>query len=291
MGRERGLEHPLVLLATVLATTVDVILTPIAYIVTWLESSLGWMVDLALAPLGLILAIPYVGRGLGWLLAVIQTLVWGVVALPDAILTWLGIMPEKRLRLVVLLPPQADTQTRTAMLQALDVAAQMYRREANVRLMPAVPWTFHGAFASPGQPADEWVIPGDFEMQAINVGCAAQAALEDIGRLGGKFAWRTLRHHAFGIARRGFGTGSPVALFAVRSVDEGRLAGCSLGPLTDYVTIRMDLPVCLAHELGHACNLLHVAQSGNLMNPTCGGVHLERWQVVLIRLSRHVSFL
>ncbi len=122
-------------------------------------------------------------------------------------------------------------------------------------------------------------------------GALRQAAVDDIGRLGGKFAWRAMRHHPFGIARRLVGTGSAVAVFAVHSVDEGRLAGCSLGPLTDYVTVRVDLPVCLAHELGHACNLLHAAQPGNLMNPTCGGVHLSRWQVGLVRLSRHVSYL
>ena len=78
---------------------------------------------------------------------------------------------------------------------------------------------------------------------------------------------------------------------AVKSVEGGKLAGCSLGPLTDYVTVRADQPVCLAHELGHACSLLHTQAAANLMNPTCGGVHLSRWQVAVLRASRHVTYL
>jgi hypothetical protein len=85
--------------------------------------------------------------------------------------------------------------------------------------------------------------------------------------------------------------GAPLMVMPVASVEEGILAGCSLGFLVDYVTVRGEQPICLAHEIGHACNLLHLAEPMNLMNPTCGGLHLTRWQVALLRLSRHVTYL
>ncbi len=291
LGKERGLSHPWALVSTTVATLIDAFVSPLAYLVVWIESSLGWLFDLALAPVAMVLAVPYFGRALAWVLALVQTLVWAAAALPDAVLAGLGIMPEKRLRVRVQLALGASEATRAEMLQALKVAAQIYRREANVRILPAVPWVIDGAFAGPASPLGSWLGVGDPDTHRLDVGCALQAVGEDIGRVGGLFAWRALRHHPFGIARRLLGSGAPVVVFAVGSVDGGRLIGCSLGPLTDYVTVHVDRPVCLAHELGHACNLLHISASGNVMNPTCGGAHLTRWQAVLVRLSRHVSYL
>lgn len=291
LGVERGLNHPWVLLSTTVATLIDAFVSPLAYLVVWIESSIGWFFDVVLAPVALVLAIPYLGRALAWVLAVGQTLVWTAVALPDAVLTGLGVMPEKRLRVRVQLPPGVSEAAQVEMLQALTVTAQIYRREANVRILPAVPWTIKGAFAGPAVPLDSWMGVGDAGTQRLNVGCAVQALAEDIGRVGGLFAWRALRFHPFGISRRLLGLGAPVVVFGVGSVAGGQLIGCSLGPLTDYVTVQIDRPVCLPHELGHACNLVHVSTPGNVMNPTCGGAHFTRWQAVLVRLSRHVSYL
>jgi hypothetical protein len=44
-------------------------------------------------------------------------------------------------------------------------------------------------------------------------------------------------------------------VFAVHSIRGFK--GCSLGPLTEYVTVDRASPVCLAHEIGHARNLPH----------------------------------
>lgn len=291
LGREQGLGHPWVLASTALATLIDALASLLAYLVVWIDSSIGWVFDMALVPVALVLAVPYFGRAVAWVLALVQTLVWTAAALPDAVLAGLGIMPEKRLRVCVQLAPGASEATRMEMLQALKVAVQIYRREANVRLVPAIPWFAEGAFAGPTSPADSWLGVGDSDTHRLDVGCALQAVGEDIGRVGGVLAWRALRHHPFGIGRRLLGSGAPLVVFAVGSVAGGRLIGCSLGPLTDYVTVDIGRPGCLAHELGHACNLLHISQTGNVMNPTCGGAHLTRWQVVLVRLSRHVSYL
>jgi hypothetical protein len=290
-GQELRPTHYWAAPAMMLATVVDGLVTPLGYVIVWLESLAGWLLDIALVVGALALAIPYLGRGLAWVMALVQTLIWGLIALPDGAMAALGILPEKRLRVQVLLAPQADDGSKQGMVQALRVAAQIYRREANIRLMPAVPWFFQGAFAGPPEPEAAWQSPGDPDTANQQVGCGLQAGIEDLGAAGSIFAWRSLRRHLFGVARRMLGSGSPIVVFPVGSVDGGRLAGCSLGPFTDYVTVCADRPVCLAHELGHACNLLHTPSQGNVMNPTCGGTHFTRWQVVLLRLSRHVSYL
>lgn len=93
-------------------------------------------------------------------------------------------------------------------------------------------------------------------------------------------------------ARRAPGSGTPVTVFVVRDV-VGK-AGCSLGPLADYVTVDMTAlrgrtRRVLVHELGHACGLPHSRAAGNLMLPKRMGEALQPWQVAVLRSSRHVS--
>jgi hypothetical protein len=85
----------------------------------------------------------------------------------------------------------------------------------------------------------------------------------------------------------------PVTVFVVRDV-LGK-AGCSLGPLVDYVTVDMGALKSrtrrvLVHELGHACGLPHSGAAGNLMLPRRMGERLQPWQVAVLRTSRHVSY-
>ncbi len=88
------------------------------------------------------------------------------------------------------------------------------------------------------------------------------------------------------------GYGAPVTVFVVAEV-RGR-AGCSLGPLGDYVAIerralgRGTLRL-LAHELGHSCGLVHSDEEGNLMRPREPGESLTRLQRAIFRNSRHVT--
>jgi predicted Zn-dependent protease len=94
------------------------------------------------------------------------------------------------------------------------------------------------------------------------------------------------------------------ACYSVSTVRTGAFAvrrfktqndGCSLGPLTDYVTVafKESITRTLAHELGHACNLWHYDDPDNLMTPgRSGGVgySLSRVQKALVRMSRHVTY-
>ena len=87
-----------------------------------------------------------------------------------------------------------------------------------------------------------------------------------------------------------------LTVFAVDVVAPGRRkAGCSLGPLADHVVVgRAGLPgrdgLTVAHELGHALGLSHLGATGTLMQPGPAGRRpsLHRWQVALLRASRHL---
>lgn len=135
---------------------------------------------------------------------------------------------------------------------------------------------------------------------ALTVHCDGDAYLEDSQAAGDYFQAR-IATTAIGSV---IGAGAPVTAFIVKEV-VGK-AGCSLGPLVDYVTVKYDAatgshPRALAHELAHACGLPHTDGIGralfggdpatNLMNPNGSGEGLTRRQVVTFRNSRHVTFL
>jgi hypothetical protein len=96
--------------------------------------------------------------------------------------------------------------------------------------------------------------------------------------------------------------GDPVTVIVVRDI-AGRATGCSLGMTTDWVVVQASLfdpgdadnhdRTVLAHELGHALNLPHHRDPGNLM---CGisspphamrGTGLVRWQAAVLQANRH----
>jgi hypothetical protein len=79
---------------------------------------------------------------------------------------------------------------------------------------------------------------------------------------------------------------------------DGTGAGCSIGPLTNYATIDHDEFAdaeiggrLLAHEIGHACNLLHRSDIDNLMfKKRDRGTRLTRWQRFVVRASGRVTY-
>jgi len=122
--------------------------------------------------------------------------------------------------------------------------------------------------------------------QALDSPCAEGSYRADFGP-GGDF-FRRHRERA-GVT----GSGAPITVFVVRDV-LGK-AGCSLGPLVDYVTVDMSALTSrrlriLAHELGHACGLPHSSAAENLMLPSRMGDRLQPWQVAVFRSSRHVTY-
>ena len=96
---------------------------------------------------------------------------------------------------------------------------------------------------------------------------------------------------------------APVTVVVVRTI-AGNTTGCSLGVSADWVITQAALyhrdnpftydETVLAHELGHALNLPHHRDRGNLMFPESSppdglrGTALARWQRTLLQANRHV---
>lgn len=139
---------------------------------------------------------------------------------------------------------------------------------------------------------------------ALDPGCGGDAWLGDFGEAGDFYSLYTATNMAAALT----GYATPVTAFIVHNVRGEK--GCSLGPLTDYVTLNLDGiktisvespgddvsatigSLWLAHEIAHSCGLWHSKQKANLMHPSSeDGTTLKRWQKALARNSRHISFL
>lgn len=286
--------HAVVILVAAVAVGFDLLNTLVGALVEAFDSTVGWALSLLLAPFELLFSLPYLGRFLGWVWRIALTLIWLPLHLPELLFVPVGVLPEKRLRIWFQAPQVGlGGAERERLLDALAVARKILLSQANVRLVPVTPFQMDYPAAAPArEPQVSWLQDeAGAQPNGLAVGCGGQALREDLGKTGTTVGLLALRNHLRGSFRRLLGWGAPLMVLIVDSVDDGRLAGCSLGPLTDYLTLRRDQPLCLAHEIGHACNLPHLHEPMNLMNPTCGGIHLNRWQVALIRLSRHATYL
>lgn len=240
--------------------------------------------------------------GLGrQLISVIRELVNRIVGIVDFILTLLDIMLPKRIRIrfVILRNHSGEAllgdenlpdAVRQAQLQRIDDAValmrEIFRKQVNTRVR-----------AAGGKMVETLRFPAP--VSALDPRCGGRAFMEEFVEVGAYFR----RHAASSQAGRWLGYGAPVTIFIVHDVD-GK-AGCSLGPLTDYVTVdlsgmsilsgaREPRPSTPAHEIGHACFLVfHRKRKANLMYRSRAerGFDLTRWQKAVFRSSRHVTLL
>jgi hypothetical protein len=222
-------------------------------------------------------------QGLWWL---VNT----VIGLLDGLLTLLGIMPWKKIRVqgVVLLDEKREpVADRDDVQEVLDLAKEVFAEEIKVRLSsPARHVTY---------------VPEAAPSKVLEVGCDASIWGAQFTGVGGWFR----SHQARRPSGTFFGYGSPVTVFVVRDVKGKR--GCAPpGFLADYVVIdpralagSEGSRLTLAHEVGHACNLLHGFPSsgrGTLMqsggdDPGVRPRRMTRAQKAVFRGSPHVTYL
>lgn len=195
----------------------------------------------------------------------------------DLFMSLFGVQPTKKLRLrIVILRDERGlpVMDEPAAHRAYEETARILGRAAQVELVP-VGWRVVTA-------------PHGAPRAALNVRCTDGAWSDDMGEAG-SFYRNIMAKTPLGTAT---GYGAPVTVFMVRSISDKN--GCSLGMLTDYVTVEAGAATrtrgLVAHEIAHACGLLHSQDKTNLLYPVGPGTVLSRFQTAVFRNSRHVTY-
>jgi hypothetical protein len=142
----------------------------------------------------------------------------------------------------------------------------------------------------------------------LDPACNEGGAASDWWLGGSKFQWAVSTQCFYGAWRRVLGYGAPIAIFAVRDVQNA--SGCALW-ITDYAMVEAGTtppppnPRVSGHELGHACNLWHLCVDDDIRNlmatgepcepdsntfPNVADPRMADWQVLLVRASKHVTY-
>ncbi len=199
--------------------------------------------------------------------------------LPDAIGLLVGYQPVKKIRIQVVIlrdeqgVPLAEPHEVDHCWQAMEEA---FMQQARVKVIPMEP-----RIITLAKPAST---------EALDVHCTDGAWQEDCDIAGNYF--RPYTAHTPWSKWTGYA--SPVTVFVVRTVST--IGGCSLGPLTEYVTLKAKMfrvknPRVMAHEVGHACFLTHTDDAERLMYPKGPGAKLTFAEKLIMRNSRHVTYL
>jgi hypothetical protein len=284
--------------------------TAMNVILVTLESIFGWALSAIAFVVELLQMIPVVGTLIRWLINAITWLVWVVVGLVDVALGVIGVRPEKILRVCTVIlrdelgNPVASTENAVAMLQ---LAADVYKRDANIRLVPLRPFHYATGFAGAETVDASW-IQTDSASSGPDVLDAPCSAAGEWLLEGSALQFKNSTLCFYGSWRRVLGYGAPVTCFLVRSMPNA--LGCSL-VITDYVgvvsnfNLPPDSPRTIGHEVGHSSLLWHTCVDDNIRNtmatgepcepdsataPSRADPEFEDWQVIIARSSKHATY-
>jgi len=238
---------------------------------------------------------------------VILTIVNFVVGIIDTIGCLLGIRPEKHLYLVVM--NQRDEKgnpiaSDADMLASIALAIQVYRDDANVRVLPFKLFDYTTPASKDEQASDDYIVnlSSNATPETLDVDCGLSDFTANLGFAGAQFQ-NMITLSSFWTNWQGLiGYGAPIFAFSVRSFS-GSSDGCSMGPLTDYILVQFtgaatntaagqppNSSSIMPHEMGHACNLWHVSPPDLMQSSNPRATNLSWWEIALIRASRHVTY-
>lgn len=310
---------------TAVCVVLDILDTILSAVVVVLESTLGWILSALGAAIELVFTIPVVGAAIRSLLNLVTHVSSLYLSSIDTGLGILGVRPEKKLRIctVILRDEKGNSIATAAFVKArLQLAADVFKRDANVRLVPNQPFKFTTGFLGAEMVDDSWLLFDRFNSDTtlLDAKCNVEGFVADFGVPGAAFEHKMSGCCLFGAWRRIIGYGAPVACFIVRTVTSTDITpagptimthgGCATW-IVDYATIPGDIPKlvsglsAIGHELGHACNLWHhcvdddptnlMADPGScpVLSTTpidFGHPRLDNTQVLALRASKHVTY-
>lgn len=221
--------------------------------------------------------------------AVVKAVVEYVIIKPLKFLTsWIPVSKKMRIQVFILRTeagvPLLDNEPALQQLQsAVNYATDVFKRRFNIKLQQY------------GKPIIQ-TLPKPAPAAALDVNCDGGAFKNEVGEAGTYFEKNLAGWNIIPISLT-----FPISVFIVRDI-AGKV-GCSLGALTDYVTLSVDgtrtimvsevsVSSTLAHELGHCCGLQHRSDTKNLMyqSRNSRGDNITYWQKYVVRSSRHCTF-
>ncbi len=302
-------------ISTAVCVVWDVLTTIYNAVIVVIELTLGWLFTLVAALVELVMAIPVLGTLIRWVLNAVTHVIGIIASIPDIIAGAIGIRPEKLLRVCTIIQLDekgtivAPVSDAVAMLQ---LACNVYKRDANVRIIPSRPFKFTSGFGGPETVDNSWVVTETTNSTTLTLdpGCDASGVGSEWLLGGSAFQLKITGNCLFGAWRRVLGYGAPIACIFVRNVtmtDGSNAVGCAFW-ITDFAVIErlsQATPRTLAHEVGHASNLWHVCvddDNRNLMAtqgacspasvtlPNTANPRLSNFQVLAVRASKHCTY-
>jgi hypothetical protein len=289
----------------------DVITTVVNVILVTLESIVGWVLSALAFVVELIESIPFVGTIIKFIINFVTTVVAVIGSVGDWLLGAIGIRPEKILRVCTVVLKDEKGNSVCSMdvaRQLLQVACDIYKRDANVRIIPSKPFKYATGFAGAETVDDSWVIVDGSNSDATLLDVPCGSATSALGLPASGFQLKMSLLCFYGAWRRVSGYGAPVTCFIIRDVTDA--IGCQV-IFTDYCTMDGALtlphpsPRTLGHEVGHACMLSHQCvdlDNANMMAtqdecspssttlPDRVNPRISNGQALTIRASKHVTY-
>lgn len=271
----------------VLATAVNFLVEIFGFALGFILNPVAWLVEM-------VVAVPILGRFGRQVLCIVQEVFVRGLGLLDMLLNLIGFRPEKRVRLrVIILQDAAGPIARKEDVSRLCEKTIDVFWQANIRVIPDTLFHLATPFHDKPKVSDAYIREVDHgTIEGITrSGGGAASYLEDLWITGAALQWFMATRCFWGCFRRFLGYGAPLTCFVIRQID-GAL-GVSLGPLTDYLTMQelgKSGDATIAHEMGHACGLLHASDPSNLMTGERTDTQLTTAQKIWIRNSRHVTY-
>jgi len=206
------------------------------------------------------------------------------IGLIDFVAALALILPLKNLRLHVVILRLSDgslTASEDDVNLAIKRTVEIYRDRARIKVVPTV-HVMHDS--SPAYALQVKSGVGFFLDQASDAGAYfRQVMYTELTGLLPAFWYRI---------------GTPIVAFVTQGVGDDTAVGCSSGPLGDYICVEGTSmtydATTLAHEMGHACGLLHDEiwrDRTNLMySDEPRGTNLSSLQRAIVRGSTHVTY-
>lgn len=243
--------------------------------------AVNFVLDVAGFIIGLILSIPIIGGIIRTILNWVTEIIWRIVGLLDFIGSLIGIRLRKKMYFGVVVPSieGRPIATDANIQRQVDAAVAFYDRTCNINLI------FTGICHTDIAPPEA----------GLTVGCDAGGFFNDWWLAGSYFEFASATCKFTDSFRRIIGLGAEIIVFVVRDVTPVNTNGCSFASTHNYVVIEAkprDQAFVAAHEMGHACWLLHVSDPTNLMNSTTPAANptLTNLQIGLVRWSKHCVY-